>query len=689
LDHVRDYGQVPSVESLSLPGRLEASFASRIAELSAPTRKAMLMLALDGRSGLRELAEVGVSVEDLAEAESAGTVVVDSTAGSVSFRHPLMRSALVGAATSVERRRVHQELASHLDDGSDRRAWHLANAATGTDDEVAQLLDDLSRRSFARGDAVGATTAILRAAGLSSRAEDRSRRLSEAAFLSADVTGEFSQASTLLADARSEVGHGAGSMYAAAASAQLAVNSGANLSAALKLIEDAVLSGEHGWSTEDQELMATMRTWLHLCSYAGDPASWQVYFDALGRLVPEAPTALKAESGALGDPVRRGSDARITLERLAGELDADTDPTIILSATLSAMYIDMVDVYRPSAWRFVSAGREGGAPRPYARSLIHLAVDDVWRGAWERALKLSAEGAVVCAQNGFDNGAWCSDYIDSVIAAARGNVTVARTWAAEHNKTWIACQAWGVQRFSHQPLILAAVADGNWEEAYRLACQLSPPGAFASYVPQATWVAFDLVEAAVRTGRTVEAEAHVRAMVDAQLDQVSRRLALHTSGARALVDDGPEWRESFEAALRTPDAESWPFDLARVRLIYGERLRKAGHLVRAREVLHDALDSFDRLEARPWVNRAKGELRSAGDPQARTAVPVHAGPVSLTAQEWSVAELAATGLSNREIADRLYLSPRTVSGHLYNIFPKLGISSRAALRDAIAQLTAP
>jgi DNA-binding CsgD family transcriptional regulator len=138
----------------------------------------------------------------------------------------------------------------------------------------------------------------------------------------------------------------------------------------------------------------------------------------------------------------------------------------------------------------------------------------------------------------------------------------------------------------------------------------------------------------------------------------------------------------FEAALADPEAGRWPFDLARVHLLYGERLRRSREISRSREHLQAARAVFERLGASVWADRAAAELAAT----ALTGPRRETGPRQpLTAQELQVAELAAAGLSNKEIAGQLYMSHRTVGAHLYRIFPKLGVTSRAALRDALSR----
>ena len=227
--------------------------------------------------------------------------------------------------------------------------------------------------------------------------------------------------------------------------------------------------------------------------------------------------------------------------------------------------------------------------------------------------------------------------------------------------------------------VLVALAQGDFENAYQHAAAISPPGVLASHVPLALWVAMDLVEAAVRTGRSAEAAAHVTAIRDASIAALSPRLALLATASEAIAAPEDSAPGLFERALAVPGADRFPFDLGRVLLCYGERLCRARATTQARAQLTAALEIFEGLDAKPWVTRATSELRATGRALRRDGD-------SLTAQELEIAELAAAGLSNKQIGLRLFLSHRTVGAHLYQIFPKLGVTSRAALRDALASL---
>jgi DNA-binding CsgD family transcriptional regulator len=275
--------------------------------------------------------------------------------------------------------------------------------------------------------------------------------------------------------------------------------------------------------------------------------------------------------------------------------------------------------------------------------------------------------------------AWAGRYGIALVAGNRG----------EREACQDICQAmieWAMPRqlgrladFAHHALAQAALGAGDFEECYAHAIAISPPGTFRSHSLQALWTALDLIDAAVHTGRDDEARAHADAMRRADLGRLSPRFALITAAARAMVASDDEAPALFGEALALPRIEEWPFELARVQLAHGERLRRLRRTRDARSQLAAARDGFERLGALPWARRAATELGATGATRQR----VNGGGASLTLQEREVALLAATGMTNREIAAKLFVSPRTVSAHLYRIFPKLGITSRAALRDAL------
>jgi DNA-binding NarL/FixJ family response regulator len=196
-------------------------------------------------------------------------------------------------------------------------------------------------------------------------------------------------------------------------------------------------------------------------------------------------------------------------------------------------------------------------------------------------------------------------------------------------------------------------------------------------------VIIDLVEAAMRTNRVAEAEAHVEALKRARVAEISPRLGIIMQAATAMTAAADDVKQAgFEAVLAIPDISRWPFEQARILLAFGEYLRRARATGEARIHLGGALEGFRVLGARPWADKAASELRAAGAGVARLPTDV----VTLTPQQLEIAQLAAQGLTNKQIGERLFLSHRTVATHLYQLYPKLGITSRAALSDALARI---
>jgi DNA-binding CsgD family transcriptional regulator len=229
---------------------------------------------------------------------------------------------------------------------------------------------------------------------------------------------------------------------------------------------------------------------------------------------------------------------------------------------------------------------------------------------------------------------------------------------------------------------IAALSDGDYEAAYLYAIGITSPGTFQPYTYQASRTLLDLVEAALHTGRAEPARQHALAARDAGLPAISPRLALITYGALAMTAESEkEAAEMFALAESHPEATRFPFELARIRLAHGIRVRHVEGRAAARRFLVPAAEAFERLGARGWTERARAEVRATGTPPRASTLNL----ASLTWHERQIAELAASGLTNKEIGKRMHVSPRTVSSHLYRIFPKLGITTRASLRDALSR----
>jgi DNA-binding CsgD family transcriptional regulator len=663
----------PGGRPAAIAQRLQEVFASRIASLPARTRELLLLAALSGPADLHTVAGTADALGDLDPALWHGLISIDRVTGRISFRHPLSRLAVVECSTLVERHHAHQLLATRTPDPV-RRAWHLAEATVQPDETVAAELQTAARLVIRRGDAVTGVELLTRAAELTPDHPTRAGRLAEAATIGSEVTGELDSAEELVAAA----GDSSGSIQLSMAAASLLFNRDCAVDTPHRLLTLALAA--HAGRIDPSLEAEALHLLLMVCYFGGRPELWEPLHAGLRRLGAGTPAALRILEGTFADPVHRALPVLDLLDDEIRRLDQTDDPLLIMRLGVAAVHVDRVAGCREALWRIVEDGRRGGAVSAAINALTTLATEAWSGGRWDEVEALVAEGVTLARAHGYRRYSWIlAGYVAGLVRVARGIDPGAE--AAEELDRWAGPRgAMIAHAFACQIRCLAALSRGDYEAAYREAADLTPPGDLPTHRPNAVWTVLELVEAAVRTGRVDEARAHVAALDAARLGEVSSRLALVVGAARALAD---RRLDLFEAAVSEPSAVAWPFDLARVRLLYGEALRRRRRITDARRQLTAARAVFDSLAAAPWSARAANELRATGVPRAAAA-----GPALLTAQEWEIAQLAATGLTNRDIGERLALSPRTVAAHLYRTFPKLGITSRAALRDALSALTA-
>ncbi len=668
---------------LPLTARLQDLFASRIRELPEPTVDLLLIAVLDGTGDLRLLdaaAPDDSGLDDLAPAERAGIVRVDESPPRITFRHPLIRSAVVALSTSDQRRRAHQVLAACVT-VPELRAWHLAEATVVPDEKVASLLEDVARSHLKRGDAVRAIVEMSRAAELSPAPADQGRRWALAAYIGETVLGDLRNAPGLLDDVREMDPDHAGSLAGAVAAGYHLLNGDGDVDTAHRLLVGAIETAPDPTAAHDQVLVEAIYNLLEVCFFGGRADLWPPFHRAVGRLEPRAPGFLELLAKTIPDPARDAVTALGQLDQAIAELSHEASPTSIARLAVASSYIDRLPQCRAALLRVVEDGRAGGAVTMAIQALALLGFDAFLTGQWDTLAEVADEAVALCDGHGYGLLRWPPRSLQALLAAVRGDSASVRAISDEVIGWAVPRRAGAMTNYVLHARALDAIGCGDFENAYRHASAISPAGTIASHVPHAMWMVLDLVEAATRTGRTVEAAAHVAAAQETGLPAISSRLALITAGAGAIAaTDDDDAATLFERALGVPGADQWPFDLARVQLAFGERLRRARETTRARELLTDARDAFQRLEARPWMDRAGTELRATG---LTIGQRDFLGPASLTPQQLEIAQLAAAGLTNKQIAERLFLSHRTIGTHLYQIFPKLGITSRAALRDAL------
>lgn len=590
----------------------------------------------------------------------------------------------MSGSSNGQRLDAHHALAEALADQPDRRAWHLAEATPGPDERVAALLEHTAHRVRRRGDAVGAFNALVRAADLTPGPEDRGRRLAEAAFVGADVAGELRTAAELLVEARRADPELRGSLRAAAAASHVLLNRDGDVNTAHRLLVGAITTRDGRSDGDDEGLFEALCTLRRVCLCAGRPELWTTYHAAMSQLTVPMPPVQEMLGDVYADPARSSSASLGLLDAVIHDLHREADPSRIERIAMAALFVDRATGCRAALWPVVDDGREGGAITSALTALVVLCLDDFMTGRWDECGRLAAEGLALCEAHGYQLLAQQFHRAQGLLAAARGDEGTVRRLAQGITQWAVPRGARTIEHFARHMTALAALGRGDHEEAYLDASAISPSGVLAPHAPLALWVLLELVEAAVRSGRRAEALAHVAAMRQTDLPGISGRLALVTAGSAAIA--APEDRAAgfFEEALAVPGAERWPFDLARIRLAYGQHLRRARAVKDARVHLAAALKTFRCLGAAPWAARAAEELRATG----RTATWAHqdVGTMPLTEQELRIATLAASGMTNKQIGERLFLSHRTVAAHLHRIFPKLGITSRVILGEALTAL---
>jgi ATP/maltotriose-dependent transcriptional regulator MalT len=301
---------------------------------------------------------------------------------------------------------------------------------------------------------------------------------------------------------------------------------------------------------------------------------------------------------------------------------------------------------------------------------------------WNVAIPAAEEARSLAAELGQPLWKAGADMVSSTIAGMRGEEDVAEQAAAEAERIAAPPGANVIVALAQCGRISAALGASRHADAYQAAERLFHPTDPAHHPVVAAWIIGDLAEAALHLGRVDEARGRV-AEVEARVgNNPTVWIALALRHARALLADDEHAAGLFEAALGA-DLRRWPFQRARALLAYGQWLRRQRRITESRAPLRDARDAFDALGCAALGDQARRELRASGESSRRREAV--APRDQLTAQELQIAHLAAQGLSNREIAQQLYLSHRTIGTHLYRIYPKLGVAARTELVQALAR----
>jgi DNA-binding CsgD family transcriptional regulator len=666
-------GRAPLPERLPLTEGVERAFLDRYRRLPADARTVVLVAAADdsGRAAAvrAAAAELGAGDAALESAERSGLLGIHD--GAVELRHPLVRSAVYGAATSTERRRAHRALAAAMTGDDDRRAWHLAASVEEPDETVVAALDGAAERAVRRGGHEAASATWERAAELSADPERRAARLHRAA-LSAWLAAAPARARVL-------------------ADAALALPADPALRADLHRV--VVHLHFHSGSLDEAHrmvLQAAADVAPHDARRAADLALLGAALGAFGArsgspirpsdLVPEpgpgAPARERSlpalvrglEALAVEDWRRAGPALRRAVD-LVDELDDDADEDLLLNLGVACWPLGDDEAALRIQDRLLASSRAHGAVVMVSHALTRRNLPELATGRWAAAATGAGEALAVADNSGQPVLAAWPAAVLAVLAAVRG--------AGEEADRQLAT----VDRISEAHrlgIVTELVGDlARWARGLR-----EPGAAGLHHLEQISstavrnLVAIERMEAAVHAGRLDVAARWVDDMA-AYADGTGAAWAeAATLHGRALLADGEAAAALFERALEAHARATRTPDRARTHLAYGSFLRRARRRVDARAHLRAALDLFEDLGAEPLAERARQELRASGETARRRTVDE---VPALTPSESQIAVLVREGLSNRDIAARLFVSPRTVDFHLRNVFSKLGVTSRTEL----------
>jgi DNA-binding CsgD family transcriptional regulator len=684
-----DLALAPEGAPLLVPARIARAFVKRLGGLDENVRRAVTLAATSDRGEIlmleRAAQNLGIDLSTLSRAETAG--LVELRAGAVEFGHPLARSAIYMDAPVSERRAAHRALAAALPDRDvDRRAWHLAAAAIGTDKAASAALEQAGVRARDRSAYATAAAAFERAARLAATEERRTQLLRRAAEAGWHA-GLADRATALLHEARASTDEPGRLLDIDELAGHIAIRRG-------PVMEGHRILTAAAERADGERAVMMLAEAANACFYAGDP-------DRMARLAARAHAELPEDASdrarfvagvvygmakIVGGDAAGGASA-IHEAILLAERHSDLrgDFTLLPWLAVGPIFLREADTGRSLLEQALTQARSRAAigALPFVLNLI--ARDDATTDRW-----ISAEGsygeAIDLAREtdqrtdlafGLSGLAW--------LLARRGEEQECRSCAAEALSLCAELgtrlhEIWASAALGELELGLgdATAAAERFEHQLQLLSDLAITDVDLSPVP-------DLVESYIRLGREQDAQELAEPFIAAAAAKGQAWSLARAHRCQGLLASESEPFSRFEQALhhhaQTPDA----FETARTRLAYGERLRRARNRVLSRTQLRVALETFERLGAGPWAERARAELAATGETLMRrdpTTVD------ELTPQELQVALLLADGKTTRQAAAAVFLSPKTVEYHLRHVYQKLDIHSRAELAEALAPRTA-
>jgi DNA-binding CsgD family transcriptional regulator len=663
--------------ALSLLGRIEESFVNRLEALPAETQRVVLVAAaepLGDRALLGRAAErLGIAGAALEPAESAGLLEIDAR---VRFRHPLVRSAIYRAAAQNERRLVHRALGEATDArvDPDRRAWHLAEAVAGRDEDVAAELERAAGRAQARGGLAAAAAFHERSALLTSDPDRRGQRMLAAASAKRD-SGALDAALGLLVEVEAgpldEFGRAHDELLQGriALEQQRGDDAGRLLASAARRFEP--LDSELARETYLEALGGAMVGDL------GVPGGARAVAEA-ARAVRSSRTPHRAADVLLDAFATRLTDGYAAaapaltrgLELLLASDDSNEDVGRSLSlvsnraSAIIALELWDVEAFHLLASRRVQLARDTGALVHLRFALSFLARSQLLAGEVTAATSTIDEAQLIAEASGnlpLVNA-------PMILAAWRGQEERASE-LIEATAEEAAARRWTSNAYARSVLYNGLGRHDAARDAAREVFQDDLVGHGPFLVPE-------LAEAASRTGDT--------ALLESALEWLSGRTRVVSSEwvlgieARvgALLSEGEAAERLYRDSIVHLSGNRVRVDLARTHLLYGEWLRRERRRLDAREQLRTALEMFTSMGTDAFAARAERELLATGERVRKRTIETRD---ELTPQEAQIARLAGEGSSNAEIGARLFISQHTVAYHLRKVFSKLGVTSRNQL----------
>ncbi|MEV3903619.1 AAA family ATPase [Mycobacterium sp. NPDC050551] len=676
------------------PAGAHPLFADQIAALPEVTRTLLAHAAAGtGQETVDMVTAAAGFAQDFSgwEPARAARLVEFADDRTVVFTGALLRAAAYAACDFGEQRTAHLALAAMpgLDAGT--RAWHLGSAAAGPDETIAAALEDTSAQSSGRVPEVQRARALQRAAELSPDRADAARRYALAAG-AANYAGDVAWALSLADVPLRESDDPDVSGYAALIRASILLQSG-RPGDAFTAVGDVL---DADWPGDSHLVLALLYSAAGCTYYTGvlkhrrdlrrwldrmpdipvSPSRFPLPFPAEAAALQRAYAAMYADTAA--------SDTRPAPPD--GRWFEPQSPAVEPYRRLVAGVMAFVGEDTAVAARELSVAIErlsaGGGLRGFTFALAPLSWTLLDTGQWTRLEGVLDEAAVLSAMAP-DAALMRRETLAcrARLLATRGEVdAAARAVREARDLSVTGGQPPGATEVNLEGAAgWIALAGGDFDEAYRrFRAMFTADGEPGHFVVSYRAIA-DVAWAAARSGRIGEVQPLIAAVSRTLGSKPPVRLRLLRHQALALTAETQSAERHHKLAVFDPAGEQWPLERARARLHYGEWLRRARRPAEARPLLAAALDVFERFGAEPLAAIARSELRAAGV-TAATPGPVDDALLALTAQERQIVALAASGQTNREIAERLKLSPRTVASHLYHVYPKLGVSRRHQLR---------